>query len=359
MKKMFPLGCAGLGIQASSFEHPVSLNEPSIAEKFELLQKAELWDFIDHIPLHADFIDDYIQGSQKTGIPIYSGYGCYVWGNHETEFKANIDLTAAVGAKYHNIMMATKDISRSYLSNEQVAKAYLYFYEYALKQGVNITFENHVDNWSEDYRRVMQVAALVEKQGVPFQLAMDYSHCIFKIENPVECHVSFQGNPDAIRKLDPFNVDSYADDWLNSNLVHWGQIRPAVPNGPLNMWASESSPWEGFGVDRPGRGIQYPFAQPNAGEWPTEAWHAHKLACTKEVIKKLIDSYLYNPESKLEIMTVDNINLWSYGLGWKYNMFQDSCRVAAYIRELYAERSTIYEAKQKLNAQDFVNQYRA
>mgnify|MGYP003482473414 CR=1 FL=1 len=87
MKKMFPLGCAGLGIQASSFEHPVSLNEPSIAEKFELLQKAELWDFIDHIPLHADFIDDYIQGSQKTGIPIYSGYGCYVWGNHETEFK--------------------------------------------------------------------------------------------------------------------------------------------------------------------------------------------------------------------------------------------------------------------------------
>ncbi|ALH94190.1 hypothetical protein [Acinetobacter equi] len=360
MKKMFPLGCAGLGIQASSFEYPVSLNEPSIGEKFALLKDAEVWDFLDHIPIHANLIDDYIHASQNSNIPILSGYGCYVWGNHETEFKTNIDLTAAVGAKYHNIMMAAKDINKNYLSNEEIAQAYLYFYEYALKKGINISFENHVDNWSEDYRRVIQVAELVQKEGVPFQLAMDYSHCIFKIENNIETHISFQGDTEAIRKLDPFNSDSYADDWLQKNLVHWGQIRPAIPNGPRNIWASESSPWEGFGIDRPGRGIQYPFQQPQKGECPHDDWHAHKLACTKEVIRKLIDSYLYNEDSNFKIMTVDNINLWSYGLGWKYNMYQDSCSVAKYIREIYAERSAIYEAKQKLNAnhEQFVQQYR-
>ncbi|CAA0156329.1 hypothetical protein AB901B6_00291 [Acinetobacter baumannii] len=36
MKKMFPLGCAGLGIQNSSKERPVSLNEPTILEQFEM-----------------------------------------------------------------------------------------------------------------------------------------------------------------------------------------------------------------------------------------------------------------------------------------------------------------------------------
>jgi hypothetical protein len=358
MKKMFPLGCAGLGIQSSSPENPVSLNEPTIFEKFDLLKEANVFDFIDHIPLHTGLVDDYIKGSQNSGIPIYSGYGCYVWGNHEQEFKTNVDLTAAVGAKYHNIMMAAKDINRNYLSNEDVANAYAYFYQYAESKGVTITFENHVDNWSEDYRRILEVSKLVEVKGIPFRLAMDYSHCIFKIENDIETHISFKGDKSAIHKLDPFNSDSFADDWINKNLVHWGQIRPAVPNGPLNTWATEYSPWEGFGVDRPGRGIQYPFKQPKDGEWPTSIWHAHKLACTKEVIRKLIDSYLSNPESNLEIMTVDNINLWSYGLNWKYNMFQDSCAVATYIREIYAERSAIFEAKKNISNEDFVNQYR-
>ena len=359
MKKMFPLGCAGLGIQASSFEHPVSLIEPTIYEKFDLLAEAQIWDFIDHIPVERSLIDDYIKASQKHGIPIYSGYGCYVWGDHQQAFEENVHLTHAVGAKYHNIMLAAKDHQKNYLTNQQIADAYQYFYEYALKHDVKITFENHVDNWSEDYRRISEVAQLVQAKGIPFQMAMDYSHCIFKIENPIETHISFQQNQDAIRKLDPFNADSFADEWLQNNFVHWGQIRPAVPNGPLNTWSMESSPWEGFGIDRPGRGIQYPFQQPPKSSCPHDEWHAHKLSCTKEVIRKIIDSYLANEKSNVEIMTVDNINLWSYGLGWKYNMFEDSCAVARYIRELYAERATVFQAKQQLGTDNFINQFRA
>lgn len=49
MKKMFPLGCAGLGIQNSSKERPVSLNEPTILEQFEMLKAAEVFDFLDRI----------------------------------------------------------------------------------------------------------------------------------------------------------------------------------------------------------------------------------------------------------------------------------------------------------------------
>jgi len=344
---MFPLGCAGLGIQNSSKERPVSLNEPTILEQFEMLKAAEVFDFLDRIPLEDSQIDAYIKASQKTNIPIYSGCGLYVIGKDEEAFKQDINRSAAVGAKFHNMMIWAKHADGHYVTNEEVAKTYIDFYAYAQTKGITVTLECHVDNWSEDYRRVIPVADLVEKEGVPFEFAMDYSHCIFKIENEIELAVSqMRDDPEAIRKLDPFNNDSFADDWLNRNLVTWGQIRPAVPNNPVNWLAFETGPYNGLGTNRPGRGIQYPFNQPTEGEWHTDFWHAYKLAPTKEVIRKIIDSYLNNPNSKVQLMTVDNINLESYGLNWKYNMFADSCSVAHYIREIYEERLAIFMAKQ-------------
>ena len=356
MKKMFPLGCAGLGIQNSSKFNPVSLDEPTILEQFELLKDAAVFDFIDRIPLEDSQIDSYIKASQLTNIPIHSGCGLYVIGKDEEAFKNDINRSSAVGAKFHNCMIWAKHADGHYVTNDEVARTYIEFYSYAQSKGVSITLECHVDNWSEDYRRVIPVADLVEKEGVPFEFAMDYSHCIFKIENENELAVSqFRNDPEAARKLDPFNHDSFADDWLNRNLVTWAQIRPAVPNNPVNWWAFETGPYYGLGTNRPGRGIQYPFNQPSDGEWHTDTWHAYKLAPTKEVIRKTIDSYLNNPDSKIQLMTVDNINLESYGLNWKYNMFGDSCSVAKYIREIYAERLAVFMAKKSTNTSENAN----
>ena len=64
MKKMFKLGCAGLGIQASSIENPVSLIELPILEQFKLVKEAEVWDFIDRVPNNYQELDEYIKGSQ-------------------------------------------------------------------------------------------------------------------------------------------------------------------------------------------------------------------------------------------------------------------------------------------------------
>ena len=61
MKKMFKLGCAGLGIQASSKENPVSLTELPILEQFKLVKEAEVFDFIDRIPNDHQELDEYIK----------------------------------------------------------------------------------------------------------------------------------------------------------------------------------------------------------------------------------------------------------------------------------------------------------
>jgi hypothetical protein len=76
------------------------------------------------------------------------------------------------------------------------------------------------------------------------------------------------------------------------------------------------------------------------------------------VTRKVIDAYLQNDDTNISLMTVDNINLNAYGLGWKYNMFADSCAYASYIRELYAERAAVHEARRSMSTAEFINQYR-
>jgi hypothetical protein len=78
----------------------------------------------------------------------------------------------------------------------------------------------------------------------------------------------------------------------------------------------------------------------------------------QELVRKVIDQYLSTDDSNMRVMTIDNINLGAYGLGWGYDMFADSCLVATFVRELYAERSAIFEAKKGKTASEFVDQYR-
>ena len=340
------MGCAGRGVIPSSKENPVTSVELPIMEQFRLQKEAGIWDFVDRLPPDDKQLLEYVKASERYDLPVLTGSWTYVLGQDEHIIKSNIDRAKRAGSKFHNLMIWAKHHDGHYVTNEDIVDAYLRAYDYGKSNDIEITFESHVDMWSEDFRRVSVVAAEVRKRGIPYWHCMDYSHNIFKIENEVEQAVSqMRGDWDSIRKLDPFNDDSFADDWLNQNIVLWTQVRPAAPNGPRNWWSGEAGPFKGLGYDRPGRSIQYPFGKPEPGEWHTQEWHAHKLAATKEVVRKVIDHYLQSTDTAMKVMTIDNINLPAYGTGWKYNMFNDSCLVARFVRELYAERVAVHEAK--------------
>ena len=73
---------------------------------------------------------------------------------------------------------------------------------------VDPCLEVHVNMWSEDFLRVSEVGQIVESMGLPFQITLDHSHIIFKIDNPIEQKV-FDINEDIKRGdliLDPFTV---------------------------------------------------------------------------------------------------------------------------------------------------------
>ncbi|MGQ7934190.1 sugar phosphate isomerase/epimerase family protein [Paraburkholderia sp. D1E] len=359
MKKMFPLACAGRGIQPSSMTHPVSEQELPVMEQFRLVAESGLWDFFDRIPEESN-LHEYQRAIDTYQIPVLSGSWTYQLGHDEPVIEANLRRAKRVGSKYHNLMVWARHHDGRMVTNAEVIDSYLRTFELADSLGLSITYEVHVDMWSEAFPRIEEVADAIEARGVPFQFCMDYSHCIFKIENEVEQAVSgIRSDPDSVRRLDPFNADSFCDRWLARNMVWWTQVRPVAPNGPRNWWAYESGPFDGMGCERPGRGIQYPFEHPAPGEWHTETWHAHKLACTMEVVRKVIDQYLRHEASSMRIMTIDNINLSAYGVGWKYNMFADSCAVARAVRALYAERAAVLDAEQQAGSrQHLIDSYR-
>jgi hypothetical protein len=47
-------------------------------------------------------------------------------------------------------------------------------------------FEVHVNMWSEDFPRVGHVGRMVENRGAEFNITLNHSHVIFKMDNPPE-----------------------------------------------------------------------------------------------------------------------------------------------------------------------------
>ncbi len=63
-----------------------------------------------------------------------------VIGKDEEAFKQDINRSAAVGAKFHNMMIWAKHADGHYVTNEEVAKTYIDFYTYAQSKGITVTF---------------------------------------------------------------------------------------------------------------------------------------------------------------------------------------------------------------------------
>lgn len=334
------LGCAGRGVQNSSPSNPVSLQELPIDTQFRMVVESGVFDFFDRLPL-SDKVDDYVRAVEKYDFPVWGSAWTYRIGEDPLKvLEGHLVNCAATGVRYHNMMVLTHHADGHVVSDEEVVDLYLRAYELGQRYRVEIGFEVHILMWSEDFRRVSVVAEKVRSRGVRFNFVMDYSHCIFKIGNPEEQDISGIREDVAAGKLvlDPFEEGNLADEWLSMNMVWWQQNRPAVPNGPKNIWAKGDD-------GKPGRGVQYPFVRPKKGEWYDE-WHAYLLEPTKEVVRKTLRHHFEHDDSPLELMTVDYINLPDYGLGVCYDTFESSVAVGRFIRGTYDELEREYAARE-------------
>lgn len=333
----FLLGCNGRGVQISSRERPISLDELPIDEQFRLVSESGVFDYFDRLPLRSN-LDQYLAAMARHRLPIHTASWFYMLGRDEALLHDNLRICREIGARCHNIMSFTRHQDGHVLTDQEIIDHYLDAYDAGMALGVEPSFELHVNMWSEAFDRVTRIARAVESRGVPFHFTLDYSHVIFKINQPVELDVS--GVREAVEGgrmiLDPFESDSLCDEWLNLSIVKWTQLRTVAPNQPKNLWHR--------GEDgQPARGIQYPIVKPAEGEWHSP-WHAYLLQPSLEAIRKVLRYHVSHPESRLQYITTEMINLPDYGLGARYNLLEQNVAAARFVRQAWKEVQALHAA---------------
>ena len=337
MKNDILFGITESGVIHTDQDPPVNLET-----KFKMVKDSGLYDYFDKTP-PKELERDYLRYSEKYNLPILAGGWYYVLGRDEGLLIENLRLGGRLGSLVHNTQIIMDHADGSLVTDEQVSEIYLKAYEIGEKTGCHPTFEVHVNMWSEDFRRIEKVADLVERHGIPFQMTLDHSHVIFKIDNPREQEVfniceSIE-NGDLV--LDPFQEDHIIGKWINRGFVSHCHARASVPNNPRNIWKHHPS-LEGLVSQHPkdtiGRGIQYPFLKPKPGQWHSE-WNESLLEPWKEVIRQLIRYHTSHKDSSLKTISTEFIPHQDYGGGAKYSIFENSVACARWLKETWNEIS--------------------
>ena len=336
----FLLGCNGRGAQVSSIDRPVSLTEASVDEQFRMVKESGVFDYFDRLPLRSQ-LDQYLAAMEKYALPVHTGSWFYMLGRDDALLTDNLRLCKEVGAACHNIMTFTRHADGHVLTEDEVVAHYLEIYDAAMGLGVEPSFELHVNMWTEDFRRVTPVARRIAAHGIPFNFTMDYSHVVFKIGNPRELDISgLRAEAESGRLvLDPFEDGSLCDEWLELGIVRWTQLRTVGPNQPLNFWCKNDPaavPGDTLQYGDYARGIQYPMTRPATGEWHSP-WHAYMIEPSKEAIRKVLRHHARTRSSRLRYITTEMINLPDYGLGAKYNLFEQNVACARFIRDSWTQ----------------------
>jgi hypothetical protein len=323
-KPGFELGCHWRGILRDGALVPVD-------EQFRMIRDAGVFDYLDRLP-PTDLVAEYRRCSEKYGIPMRTGTWYYQLGQDEPLLEEYLQNAARLGLVFHNIMIFTRHADGHALTDDEIADCYERIWHRCHTLGILPSFELHVNMWNEDFRRVIPVAEKVRTRGIPFNLTVDYSHCVFKIENPAEQDISgIRADVEAGRVvLDPFEKNSLCQQWLDMDIVVYAQFRPVAPNGPLNVWANEP----------PGRGIQYPFLKPAPGEWHS-AWHAWKLEASKQAMRRILHYHLMNRGSPLRFVTTEMIDLPDYGENARYSIFDHNVACAHWIRDCWKQMTVL------------------
>jgi len=312
-----------IGIQDAGVMHTV-WNEFDIDTRFRMVKESGTFDYYDKTPTPWDG-PMYRRASEKYGVPMMAGGWFYTLGRDEPLLEWHLRVAPEFGTRIHNVQIMTNNREGRPVTDDEVADIYLWAAELGDKHGVTPCFEVHVNMWSEHFGRVARVAEMVEARGVPFNMTLDHSHVIFKMDNPAEQDVQgMRADVEAGRlELDPFRPGNVCQAWIDANYVRHAHARAAIPNGPVNVWAEVGG--------RPGRGIQYPFVRPKPGEWHAE-WSEERLEPWKEVLRRLLAHHARDPASRLATISTEFIPWPDYGGGAKYSLFEHSVACAEWIR---------------------------
>ena len=329
MERDFQIGCTYNVLQPSEPATPMQL--------FEKIAATRVFDYVNWLPPEP-LIDECLIASEKTGLPMTTG-NCQhdLTPGDEKLFRA-IRNAARVNMRMLNVMLHTYATDGHEVTVHEVADTYMRACDLAEGLGLEVSFELHVDCWSEKYRKVEEVIDLVRMRGRTFNFTVDYSHVIFKIDN--EAVLEKSEVREAVERgeliLDPFEKGNILSKWLAENVVSFAQFRPVSPNQPRNVWAANadgSTP----------RGIMYPFLRPAPGQWHSP-WSAWRLAPCKKAFRLVMEHHLRDAASPLRYVITEMIASPDYGLNAGFSLLEHNAACARWIRETWSGLKALQRA---------------
>lgn len=313
------------GIQTNGIKHTHADPMPDVDTRFRMVRDAGVFDYVDKTP-DPDQIEDFERARDKYCIPVRAGGWYYVLGQDEALFEKNLATARRLGSLVHNTQIKLHHARGHVVTDHEVADAYLWAQDLGARYGVTPCFEVHVNMWSEDFLRVARVGRMVEARGAEFNITLDHSHVVFKIDNPKEQKI-FDTDQQIARGeliLDPFAPGNVVGQWIDAGWVRHCHARAAVPNNPLNVTGRHPD-------GRGGRGIQYPFKRPAPGEYHAE-WDERLLEPWKQCIRMLMRHHAADPAGKLGQISTEFIANPDYGEGCRYSLFEQAIACVEWMR---------------------------
>ena len=318
------------GIQTNGIKHDHEHPMPDIEKRFRMVQESKVFDYVDKTP-ELNEIEQFKECSKKFNLPVRAGGWFYQIGDHRKLLEQNLKIGKELGSLVHNTQIQAYKKNGQLASDEDIRNIYLEAYDLGLKYGVTPCFEIHVNMWSEDFLKVSRVGKMVEEKGAEFNITLDHSHVIFKIDNPKEQKI-FNIDKQIISGeliLDPFSPGNVVEEWINNGWVRHCHARAAIPNNPINIFGKH--PDGSFG-----RGIQYPFKKPGKGEYHVK-WNKTLLDPWKECIRLLMRYHFNDKSSKLGQISTEFIPNTDYGEGCKYSLFEQAIECTKWMRKTWKE----------------------
>ncbi len=318
------------GIQTNGIKHTHADPMPDVDTRFAMVREAGVFDYVDKTP-DPDQIEDFLAARDKYGLPVRGSGWFYTLGEDDALLETNLATARRLGSIVHNTQIKLRHADGHVVTDEEVADAYLRAAELGDRYGCTPCFEIHVNMWSEDFPRVARVGRMVEARGAEFNITLDHSHVIFKIDNPAEQKIFETDKKIASGELnlDPFQDGNVIAEWVSAGWVRHCHARAAIPNNPRNTPARHPD-------GSVGRGIQYPFKRPAPGEYHAD-WDEAALEPWKEGIRILMRHHAQDPKAKLGQISTEFIPNTDYGEGCRYSLFEQAIACVEWMRREWSD----------------------
>ncbi|HCB0061927.1 TPA: hypothetical protein MYL02_005122 [Klebsiella pneumoniae] len=290
----------------------------AIRGHFDYVEKS-LWPY--------EMLSPWLRESDRWGVPIH------VTGS---TFQPTSDLPRALSIMRDAVaagisVMNCQVLPPSRAADEHTALAsvgefYLELLEAGNKGKCIPTLEIHVDMWSEQFRRIEQIAAWLKQRQAPLYLTIDHSHLLYRLGNPDQLQAAgLSGAKDGgWAELHPDSNTAFYRRWMECGWIAHAHARSVQLNGVANPWCQREP-------GLAGRGIQYPLVQPQSGTYH-QSWFENEVEPWKKALRQLIKWKANNLNSKFKRISCEFIPFADYGGGSRYNLLQQNIACAEWLR---------------------------